>query len=182
MCILMMPGPRLATSSEERTVESDTTISRRSVLCTVGVAVGTAIAGCAAEANRQSTSTRVIDETARVKPGQYEAFEFELDEARWTTVSANLSDRSVDVKKDGPSVDVVVMTAEQYSQFQKQRHFEYVGGVSMPGVVNGQVSATLKPGNYVALVDNTAAGSAKPSNSGVTGVVNLEITTSDSRN
>ena len=177
-----MPGPYLATSSEERTVESDTTISRRSILGTVGVAVGTAIAGCAAEASQQSTSTRVIDETANVKPGRYEAFEFELDEARWTTVSAYLSDQSVDVKKDGPSVDVVVMTAEQYSQFQKQRHFEYVGGVSMLDVVNGEVSATLEPGNYVALVDNTASGSAKPENSGIPGVVNLEITTSESRN
>lgn len=176
-----MSGPRVAASSDERTVESDMKLSRRSVLGTFGVAVVTGVAGCTAKAGQQPTSSPIVDATARVKPGQYEAFEFKLDESQWTTVSAYLSDRSTKLKNDGPGVDVVVMTAEQYNQFQKQRTFEYVGGVSMPDVVNGEVSDTLSPGNYVALVDNTSAGSAKPGRSSVTGVVHLEITTSDSR-
>lgn len=177
-----MSGPPAAVPSDERPVESDTKHSRRSVLGALGVVVGAGVAGCTAKAGRQPASKPLVDVTARVKPGQYEAFEFELDESQWTTVSAYLSDRSVELKNDGPAVDVVVMTAEQHTQFQKERTFDYVGGVSMPDVVNGQVADTLEPGTYVALVDNTSAGVAKPGNSRVTGVVHLEITASASRN
>lgn len=176
-----MSGRRVAVSSDGCTVESDTILSRRSVLGIAGVIAVTGVAGCTAEAGRQSTPTSVVDATAKVKPGQYEAFKFELNESKWTTVSAYLSDQSVEMKEDGPGVDVVVMTAAQYNQFQNQRTFEYVGGVSMPDVVNGEVSDTLEPGNYVALVDNTSAGTAKPDDSEVTGVVRLEISTSDSQ-
>jgi hypothetical protein len=175
--IVPMSRSRAATPSNERTVESDAVRTRRSVLGTIGAMTVAAVAGCTAEADRQPTPTPVVDATARVEPEQYETFEFELDSPRWTTVSANLSDRSVDIKNDGPAVDVVVMTAEQYTRFQRQQTFEYVGEVSMPDVVNGEVSATLQPGAYVALVDNSAAGSAAPGASRVTAVVDLEITT-----
>lgn len=174
-----MSGPRIAASSDERTVGSDTSLSRRSVLGTIGVSIVTTVAGCAAEAGREPASTTVVDVTARVEPGHYEAFEFELDDAGWTTVSAHISDRSVELKDDGPGVDVVVMTVEQYTRFQNRRTFEYVGGVSMPDVVNGRVSGGLDPGRYVALVDNTTAGAAEPDGSGVTAVVDLEISASD---
>lgn len=176
-----MSGRRAAVSSDESTVESDAMLSRRSVLGITGVAVITGVTGCTAKAGRQPAPTSVVDATARVKSGQYEAFEFELAESKWTTVSAYLSDRSVEVKEDGPGVDVVVMTATQYDQFQNQGTFEYVGGVSMPDVVNGEVSDTLKSGKYVALVDNTSAGTAKPDDSEVTAVVRLGISTSDSQ-
>jgi hypothetical protein len=124
----------------------------------------------------------LVDETAAVEPGEYETFEFELDAERWMSVRATLSDRSVDVKKDGPSLDVVIMTAAQFGQYQTHDRFEYVNGVSMPDVVTGRVSDEVKPGHYIALVDNTSNGSANPGNSDVTGVVDIEITTSKRRN
>jgi hypothetical protein len=157
-------------------------ISKRSVLRTVGVGVGTTVAGCTTEGGQHATTPPLLDETAAVKPGEYEAFEFELDAERWMSVSATLSDRSVDVKKDGPSLDVVIMTAQQFTQFQKEGQFEYVNGVSMPDVVTGRVSDEMKPGNYIALVDNTSKGSASPGSSDVTGVVDIQITTSKRRN
>jgi hypothetical protein len=176
-----MSGPREATSDDARTVESDTRLSRRSVLGTVGVAAGAAVAGCSTEGERRAQTTPLVDETARVEPGRYEVFEFELDDARWTTVSATLSDRSVDAKQDGPAVDVLVMTAAQHREFQDEGRIEYVGGVSMPDVVDGEVSGSLEPGSYVVLVDNSARGPASPGNAGSPGVVDVEITAGDSR-
>lgn len=159
----------------------DHTVSRRKAVGTVGIALGAVLAGCAAESGQQSSSQTVLDETATVKPGEYEAFDFELAAERWVTVSATLSDRSVDVKQDGPGLDVFIMTTDQYTQFQNHDELEYRGGVSMPDVVTGQVSDTVKPGNYIALVDNTARGPANPGDSDVTGVLNIEITAATGR-
>jgi|GEM_PF-5079791 len=174
-----MSGPH--TASPDRSPSDTAALSRRALLGSVGVALAGALAGCTADADQQPETKTVVDETARVERGQYATFEFQFDEPQWTTVRANLSDRSVDVKTDGPAVDVVVMTAAQYEKHQNHGAFEYVGGVSMPGMVNGEVSATLEGGSYVALVDNTANGDAKPGTDGGTSVVDLQITTSDSR-
>jgi hypothetical protein len=165
------------TATADEPLEEGALRSRRAFVGTAGLAIGTVLTGCtASETDGRTASGHIIEETARVKPGEHEAFEFELDASQWVTVSASLSDRSVDVKKDGPGVDVVIMTIDQYSQFQRERQFEYVGEVSMPDVVTGQVSGTLDPGSYVALVDNSNTGSAKPGNADTTGVVNLDIT------
>jgi hypothetical protein len=110
-----------------------------------------------------------------VEPGRYEAAPFALEDDRRLTVGATLSDRSVDVKRDGPAVDVV-MTAAAYREFESQRAFDYVGGVSMPDIVSGRVSATVRPGEYVALVDDTDTGPAAPGSSGVPAVVDLTFT------
>lgn len=174
-----MSGPH--TASSDRCSSDTAARSRRALLGSVGVAFAGALAGCTADADHQPETKTVVDETARVEPGQYATFEFELYKPQWTTVRANLSDRSVDVKTDGPAVDVVVMTAAQYSRFQNDGTFEYVGGVSMPDMVNGEVSGTLEAGSYVALVDNTANGDATPGTDGGTSVVDLQITAEDSR-
>lgn len=174
-----MSGPRRAPPNEERTAESDPPLSRRTLLDTAGIALVTTLAGCSAGASQQTAPTPLVDETVHVEPGQYETVEFSLDEERWTTVSAYLSDRSLEVKHDGPGVDVVVMSPGQYSQFQETRTFDYVGGVSMPNVVNGEVSATLPPGDYVVLVDDTSTGSAKPGSSSDPAVVKLEVSASE---
>lgn len=176
-----MSGPRSAPPTEERAVDSETPVSRRRMLGATGVALVTAVAGCTAEASHQPAAQPLVDETVRVDPGRYETVDFRLDEKRWTSVNAHLSDRSVQVKTDGPAVDVVTMSPSQYSQFQEQQTFEYIGGVSMPDVVNGEVSAMLESGDYVVLVDNSSAGVATPGSSSVTAVVNLEITASENR-
>jgi hypothetical protein len=46
----------------------------------------------------------------------------------------------------------------------------------MPDVVSGRVSATVQPGEYVVLVDNTDTGPAAPGSSGVPAVVDLPVT------
>ena len=184
-----MSGPRSTPPTEECTVQSDSSVSRRTVLGTAGTALVTALAGCAVEASQQQASTEsqqqapteIVNETVRVEPGQHEVVEFRLDDEQWTTVAAYLSDRSVEFKNDGPGIDVVVMSPDQYTRFRETREFDYVGGVSMPDVVNGQVSAMLNAGDYVLLVDNSATGSAKPKNSNVPAVAKLEVTTSDNR-
>jgi hypothetical protein len=159
------------------------------VLGTAGTALVTVLAGCAVEASQQQASTEsqqqapteLVNETVRVESGQHEVVGFRLDDEQWTTVAAYLSDRSVEFKNDGPGIDVVVMSPDQYTRFRETREFDYVGGVSMPDVVNGQVSAMLNAGDYVLLVDNSTTGSAKPADSGVPAVVKLEVTASDNR-
>lgn len=176
-----MSGPRSTPPTEERTVQSDASVSRRTVLGTAGTAVATALAGCAVEASQQQRPTELVSETVRVEPGKHEAVEFRLDDEQWTTVTAYLSDRSVDIKKDGPGIDVVVMSPDQYTRFQESQAFDYVGRVSMPDVVSGEISGMLGAGNYVLLVDNSAAGSATPEGSSVPAVATLEVTASDNR-
>jgi hypothetical protein len=146
-----------------------------------GTVFVTAVAGCTARAGQPVTRRPLVDVTAEAEPGQYEAFEFTVESETWITVSAHLSDRSAKTKTDGPGVDVVVMSSDQYDRFRSDGTFEYVREVSMPDVVTGRVSNTLDSGEYVALVDNTAAGTAEPGGSGVTAVVDLEITPSESR-
>lgn len=177
-----MSGPRSNSSPDERPVQSRSSVSRRTVLGTTGAVVATGLAGCAVEARQQQPPTPLVDTTLRAEPGQYDTIEFRLDDEQWTTVAAYLSDRSVDVKLDGPAVDVVVMTPDQYTRFQETRAFDYVGGVSMPDVVTGEVSAMLDAGDYVLLVDNTATGAAAPGSASVPAVVSLEVTTSETRN
>lgn len=179
-----MSGPHRTPPSEARTVRSASPVSRRTVLGVAGAALAAPLAGCTAEGSRQpapSEPTPLVDTTLRVEPGRYDTVEFRLDDEQWTTVHANLSDRSVDVKQDGPAVDVVVMSADQYARFRESRTFDYVGGVSMPDVVNGQVSGPLGPGEYVLLVDNSDVGPAAPGQSGVTAVTELEVTATDER-
>jgi hypothetical protein len=80
------------------------------------------------------------------------------------------------MKRDGPAVDIVVMTTAEYHEFESRRAVSYVGRVSMPDVVSGRVSATVQPGEYVVLVDNTDTGPAAPGSSGVPAVVDLPVT------
>lgn len=165
-----------STTTVERRRGRDTGVSRRRLLGAAAVAFGTALSGCTATGARRDDEDTLIDETLRVDPGRYEAVPFALEDDRRLTVEATLSDRSVDVKRDGPAVDVVVMTATAYREFESRRAFSYVGGVSMPDVVSGQVSGTVDHGEYVALVDNTDTGPAAPGSSGVTAVVDLTVT------
>lgn len=176
-----MSGPPDSADDRRRRSETARFRSRRRALGIVGTGVVTAIAGCTAEAGQRVARRPLVDATAEVEPNQYEPFEFGLESETWITVSAHLSDRSAKRKTDGPGVDVVVMSSEQYDRFRTDRTFEYVGEVSMPDVVTGQVSNTLDPGEYVALVDNTAAGPAAPGDSSVTAFVDLEIASSKSR-
>lgn len=175
-----MPRPSNEPRETRRTAETEP-LHRRTVLGTAGVAIAAAVAGCTSAAKQQPAPEPLVDATAEVAPGQYQAFPFELDSEQWVTVDAHLSDRSVEIKQDGPAVDVVTMSAAQYSEFQSTAAFEYVGGASMPDVVVGQVSDTLTPGEYVALVDNSDAGATAPDGSGVTAVVQLEVSATDQR-
>jgi hypothetical protein len=152
--------------------------SRRSVLGAVGTALLGSLAGCAAAAGEtgQPEGPTLVGTTLRVAPGRSASRRFTLDDERWVTVAATLSDRSVDVKQDGPAVDVVVMTPAQYERYRDDEAFAHLPGVSMPDVVNGEVASTLGAGDYVLVVDNTATGPAEPAGSGVPAVVDLTVT------
>jgi len=171
-----MSSPSRKTAERRRSRDCDAGVSRRRLLGAAAVTFGTALSGCTATGARRFDEDTLVDERVRVEPGRYEAIRFALEDDRRLTVGATLSDRSVDVKRDGPAVDVVVMTAAEYREFESQRAFSYVGGVSMPDVVSGQVSGTVGPGEYVALVDNTDTGPAAPGLSGVPAVVDLTVT------
>jgi len=56
--------------------DTDAAPTRLSVLGSVDVAFGRVLADCTAEAGEQPAAMTVIDETAKVQPGQYAAFEF----------------------------------------------------------------------------------------------------------
>jgi hypothetical protein len=171
------------------TVVTDISVSRRQALAAGVLGVVTGAAGCTGDAVERAApagsaaasdppaSTPVVEETFRVAPGQHATTDFRVEETRWVTVSASLSDRTVDIKHDGPAVDVVILSPRQYERFQQDGQLDGVDGVSMPDVVIGEVTATLEAGTYVALVDNSAAGAAAPGDATVPAVVDLSITT-----
>jgi hypothetical protein len=157
--------------------------SRRSVLGAVGTALLGSLAGCvaAADGTGQPATSTLVGTTLRVPPGRSASRRFTLDGERWVTVAATLSDRSVDVKQDGPAVDVVAMTPAQYARYRDDGAFAHLPGVSMPDVVNGEVASTLGAGDYVLVVDNTATGPGEPAGSGVPAVVDLTVTAATER-
>jgi hypothetical protein len=156
--------------------------SRRAVLGAVGASVATALAGCTAGADpdggtrSQDDTETLVDTTAEIPSPGHESFRFDLGSEQRVAVAAQLTDRNVDVKRDGPAVDVVVTTPAQFEQFLNGGKLAYVGGVSMPDVINGEVASTLGPGEYVLLADNTAAGQAEPGGTAPTAMVDLTVT------
>jgi hypothetical protein len=157
--------------------------SRRAVLGAVGTGVAAAVAGCTAGAapDPDATDGALLDTTAEVDPDRYGSFRFELPGERWVTVEAALSDRSLDVKQDGPAVDVVVMTAGQFARFRDGGPFDYRPAVSMPDVVTGGVSGTLPAGEYVLVVDNSDAGPSRPGSDAVRAVVACTVAATPDR-
>lgn len=150
----------------------------------LGTGAVAALAGCtgsAATPPREREERTLVDATLRVDPGTHESAAFSLDDERWLTVGATLSDRSVDVKNDGPAVDVYVLTPDAAAAYRAGESVDYVAGVSMPDVVSGQVSSTVPPGAYELLIDNTKRGSGEPDGSGAPAVVRVEVTAGGGR-
>ena len=176
-----MVRPDRPSTVERRGAKTALPVSRRDAIVALG-AVGTAaIAGCSTGTADGSDERTLLADTADVTPGSHAAFAFELDRERYVTVSATLSDRSVEVKHDGPAVDVLVMTPDQYRAFRSGESPQYVGGVSMPGVVAGTVSSSLGAGDYRTVVDHSAAGAGEPDDTGTPAIVDLEVTASTGR-
>jgi hypothetical protein len=145
---------------------SDRRTARRRLLGALGTGLAAAVAGCAGgDGDASPSSDR----------------ETELPGERWLTVGASLSDRSVDVKRDGPAVDVFVVRPDAAARYRRGEQFEYLRGVSMPDVVNGEVSAAVGAGEYELLVDNTGRGAGEPDGSGVDAVVDVEVVASTDR-
>ena len=155
------------------------------VLGALGAGLSAAAAGCTAEGGDASRSpdrgTELVSGTLRVPLGSYGTRGFSLPGERWLTVGASLSDRSVDVKRDGPAVDVFVVRPDAAARYRRGEQFEYLRGVSMPDVVNGEVSAAVPAGEYERLVDNTGRGAGEPDGSGVDAVVDVEVVASTGR-
>ena len=85
--------------------------SRRALLGAVGASVATALAGCTAGTAPTAGDGRrarddpetLVDTTAEVPAASAESFQFDLGSERWVSVAARLTDRDVDVKRDGPA-------------------------------------------------------------------------------
>lgn len=159
--------------------------SRRRIVGALGTALVAAVAGCTADDGDASRSpdaeTELVGGTLRVPPGSHGTRGFSLPGERWLTVGAVLSDRSVDVKRDGPAVDVFVVEPDAADRYRNGEQFEYLRDVSMPDVVAGEVSGTVPAGEYELLVDNTARGAGAPDGSGVDAVVDVEVTAATER-
>lgn len=158
--------------------------SRRRIVGALGTGLVAAVAGCTGSGpSRRSreSGTELVSGTLRVPPGTYETVGFSLADERRLTVGAALSDRSIDVKRDGPAVDVFVVDPDAAARYRAGDSFEYLRGVSMPDVVAGEVSATVPAGEYELLVDNTARGAGAPDGSGVDAVVDVEVTAAAGR-
>lgn len=168
-------------SPDERRNTTTRPLSRRTVIGLAGTSLATAVAGCSTAGGQRTGDRTLLADTATVAPGSYETYEFSLDQEAYLTVSATLTDRSVEIKQDGPAVDVVVMTPARYEAFQRGEAFEYVGGISMPDVVSGQVSSSLDSGDYRLVVDNSARGIGEPGDSDTPAVVDLEVSASSGR-
>jgi len=158
--------------------------SRRAVLGALGAGLSAAVAGCTTgdgDAHSPNAETELVSGRLRVPPGGHGTRGFSLPGERWLTVGASLSDRSVDVKRDGPAVDVFVVRPDAVARYRRGEQFEYLRGVSMPDVVNGEVSAAVPGGEYELLVDNTGRGAGAPDGSGVDAVVDVEVVAATGR-
>ena len=158
--------------------------SRREVLGALGTGLAAAVAGCAGGDERGPSSdreTELVSGTLRIPPGSHGSRGFSLPGERWLTVGASLSDRSVDVKRDGPAVDVFVVRPDAADRYRRGEPFEYLKEVSMPDVVNGEVSGVVPAGEYELLVDNTERGVGEPDGSGVDAVVHVEVVAATDR-
>jgi hypothetical protein len=166
--------------AEDRTAARHTT--RRRIVGMLGAGLFAAVAGCAEGRPHGPPETeQLVSETLQVPPGTYETWRFSLDAERWLTVGAVLSDRSVEVELDGPAVDVFVVSPDAVARFRRGESFDYLRGVSMPDVVNGEVAASVSAGEYALVVDNTKRGSAAPDGSGVDAVVDVAVTAATER-
>lgn len=162
--------------------------SRRAVLGAVGATLTAALAGCTAtgapEGSGEGPRTEsgpLVDTRTRVEAGSAASHRFSLETERWVSVAATLTDRPLEVKRDGPAVDVVVMTPSQFERFRTEDAFAYQPGVSMPDVVSGEVASTLAGGEYVLVVDHSAVGPGEPDSQGMPAVVDLTVTATAGR-
>lgn len=170
-----MARPDSPSNDEPRGMQPNRLLSRRTAIGVTGTALMAAVAGCSSAGGERTGDPTLVDETATVAPGSYDSIEFALDQEAYLTLSATLTDRSVEIKHDGPAVDVVVMTPAHYEAFQRGETFEYVGGISMPDVVSGEVSSSLDSGDYRLVVDNSARGAGEPGDSDTPAVVDLAV-------
>lgn len=190
----MNPRPMSAlhlTADDDRTdadaAPAASRTSRRAILGAVGATLTAALAGCTAtgapeESGRPRTeSGPLVDTRTRVEAGSAASHRFSLGTERWVSVAATLTDRPLEVKRDGPGIDVVVMTPAQFERFRTEDAFAHQPGVSMPDVVSGEVAATLAAGEYVLVVDHSAVGPGEPDSQGTPAVVDLTVTATAGR-
>lgn len=168
--------PQDCDPSEPGAPASGPRVGRRALLGALGAGVLAAVAGCGTGGDRRAGSRSLVDRTVRVPAGGYETVRFELARDRWVTVDAALSDADGDVRNDGPAVDVVVVSLEAFRRYRAGEGLAFLGRVSMPDLINGRVAGELAAGEYRLLVDNTAVGPADPGESGVTAVLDVEVT------
>jgi len=137
---------------------------RRDLVTGIGVIGTSLLAGCGANADSndggsndggsyEPTPQVVLDETVSVSEDEHRAWKWSIDRE----VSAELSM----TVRNGPAVDVFLVTSDEYAQYKANRRF-YTTDLELMDRVGGVTTSALSEGDYAAVIDNTDRGAAQP--------------------
>ncbi|MDX1611931.1 MAG: hypothetical protein R3185_06140, partial [Candidatus Thermoplasmatota archaeon] len=77
---------------------------------------------------------------------------------------------------EGPSIDVMVLTGQEFQRYDSNQDFTYIAGCSTLATDQAQLTCGLPAGTYFLVLDNTHAGEASPPPGGAAAQVAYQYT------
>jgi hypothetical protein len=109
----------------------------------------------ASNATQTASAEYVVDDRVVVREDRYRNWSFTLDR----TVEAALRM----TVREGPAIDLVLTTADEFEAFESENRFQYNTELSLLDSTGGRSTADELPaGDYVLIADNTEAIEAEP--------------------
>jgi len=95
----------------------------------------------------------VLDDTVTVLEDEWTYWEFDVEE------SLELSYEFL--VRDGPPVDLIILTQDEFTSFENEERFRYFDGSSLDSTGSSE-SLRLDPADMVIVIDNSELGEAEP--------------------
>ncbi|MHC3379412.1 hypothetical protein [Haloarcula sp. H-GB5] len=114
---------------------------------------------------------------SRVVASESDTRNIEEDEWWYYTLEFNSAGRlQYDfIVREGPAIDVIVLSESEYSSFKGEERYEYFTDVSALDSTGDEVSGFLESGTYRLIFDNSDAGEAVPPSNFSNDVVEVEF-------
>jgi len=114
------------------------------------------------------TTETLVDDRRNVQEDEYYRYSFSAE--REAQYDARMTVR------DGPNVDFIVTSQEEFEAYQNDERFRYNEALSMLDSTGDTTSARLPAGDLVIIIDNTNRGPAEPPANSVNDVAEVELT------
>lgn len=137
------------------------------------VALTSALSGCLNNAadtvansmeDDKRRSLEVADSTENVEEDQYVYWNFSPGESG--TLEYDF------IVRDGPDVDVIVLTSDEFAHFEANNRFQYLESSFGASGIN---SVSVSPNDYVLMIDNTSVGEVSPPSNLNNDIATVEI-------